>query len=95
MEMQPKIRRGEIDPTRNLGVLLLEFFELYGRYFNYEQTGISLHGGGMYFNKMQRGWDDPQKPFLLCVEDPQDPSTSHFYWTVGNRSEHRGSKRYR
>lgn len=28
--------------TANLGVLLLEFFELYGRNFNYERTGISI-----------------------------------------------------
>ena len=32
----------------NLGVLLLEFFELYGRDFNYTQTAIRLRDGGAY-----------------------------------------------
>ena len=30
----------------NLGILLLEFFELYGRNFNYEQNGIRVRDGG-------------------------------------------------
>ncbi|PPQ89445.1 hypothetical protein CVT25_012824 [Psilocybe cyanescens] len=30
LQMHPKIRRGEIDPEKNLGVLVMEFFELYG-----------------------------------------------------------------
>ena len=53
--MHPKIRRGEIDPYRNLGVLVMEFFELYGSYFNYQEVGISLRDGGSYYNKRQRG----------------------------------------
>ena len=32
----------------NLGVLLLEFFELYGRDFNYTHTAIRLRDGGAY-----------------------------------------------
>ncbi|KIK62779.1 hypothetical protein GYMLUDRAFT_990226, partial [Collybiopsis luxurians FD-317 M1] len=58
LQMHPKIRRGEIDADRNLGVLLIEFFELYGSFFNYENVGISVRGGGMYFGKRQRGWYD-------------------------------------
>jgi non-canonical poly(A) RNA polymerase PAPD5/7 len=74
LKMHPKIRRGEIDPMRNLGVLLVEFFELYGHYFNYDETGISLRDGGCYFSKAERGWLVPNQPFLLCIEDPQDRS---------------------
>lgn len=31
--------RANLNPTTNLGVLLLEFLELYGRKFNYMKTG--------------------------------------------------------
>ena len=72
--MHPKIRRGEIDPSKNLGVLVLEFFELYGCYFNYTETGVSLRSGGMYFSKRARGWFDPRKAYLLSIEDPGDIS---------------------
>jgi DNA polymerase sigma len=35
----------------NLGVLLIEFFELYGRKFNYLKTGIRIKGEGSYISK--------------------------------------------
>lgn len=74
--MHPKIRRGEIDPQKNLGVLVIEFFELYGCYFNYREVGISLTEGGSYYNKTQRGWADYRSPGLLSIEDPGDPCRS-------------------
>ncbi|KAI0273533.1 hypothetical protein BC834DRAFT_816368 [Gloeopeniophorella convolvens] len=73
LQMHPKVRRGEIDPARNLGVLVMEFFELYGYYFNYHEVGISLRDGGTYFSKAQRGWMD-YKQSLLSIEDPADPT---------------------
>ena len=73
LQMHPKIRRGEIDPDKNLGVLVMEFFELYGKYFNYDEAGISLREGGMYFNKRQRGWHAEYKRNMLSIEDPADP----------------------
>ncbi|KAG6888367.1 hypothetical protein C0992_008669 [Termitomyces sp. T32_za158] len=74
LQMHPKIRRGEIDANSNLGVLVMEFFELYGCYFNYNEVGISLREGGMYFSKRSRGWLDHYKQGLLSIEDPADPS---------------------
>ncbi|KAG5634891.1 hypothetical protein H0H81_000408 [Sphagnurus paluster] len=74
LQMHPKIRRGEIDPDKNLGVLVMDFFELYGCYFNYYEVGISLRDGGTYFNKRQRGWYDYGKGNLLSIEDPADPT---------------------
>ncbi|KAF8275075.1 Nucleotidyltransferase [Lactarius quietus] len=71
LQMHPKIRRGEINPARNLGVLVMEFFEHYGCYFNYHEVGISLRDGGTYFSKVQRGWMD-YKQSLLSIEDPAD-----------------------
>ncbi|KAK2463866.1 hypothetical protein APHAL10511_004171 [Amanita phalloides] len=74
LQMHPKIRRGEIDPDKNLGVLLMEFFELYGCYFNYEEVGISVRNGGYYFQKKQRGWVDFHRNGLISIEDPADSS---------------------
>lgn len=58
----------------NLGYLLLNFFELYGRLFNYKSVGISVRNGGCYFHKAERQWDDYDRPNLLSVENPLDPS---------------------
>jgi len=74
LQMHPKIRRGEIDPSANLGVLMMEFFELYGCYFNYHEVGISIRNGGSYYSKARRGWQDPIKTHILSVEDPNDVS---------------------
>lgn len=59
----------------NLGVLLLEFLELYGRKFNYMKTGISIKNGGRYLPKeeLQREMVDGHRPSLLCIEDPLTP----------------------
>ncbi|XP_067639501.1 non-canonical poly(A) RNA polymerase protein Trf4-1-like isoform X2 [Eurosta solidaginis] len=59
----------------NLGVLLLEFFELYGRKFNYMKIGISIKNGGRYLPKedLQREMIDGHRPSLLCIEDPLTP----------------------
>ncbi|KAG8714516.1 hypothetical protein FRC11_008161 [Ceratobasidium sp. 423] len=78
LQLHPKIRNAEIDPCKNLGILLLELFQYYGDYFHYERAGISLRGGGQLFNKKARGWGLPQQPrqniSILSIEDPQDPS---------------------
>ncbi len=76
LQMHPKIRRGEIDPQKNLGVLVIEFFELYGCYFNYREVGISLRVGGSYYTKSRRGWSDYRSAGLLSIEDPGNPCRS-------------------
>ncbi|MCO5585280.1 hypothetical protein L7F22_039213 [Adiantum nelumboides] len=74
LQMHPKIQRGELDPALNLGILFLEFLELYGRNFGYDNVGISIRGRGQYFTKVSRGWRDDRRPFMLSIEDPLDPS---------------------
>ncbi|KAL4402691.1 poly(A) RNA polymerase [Malassezia pachydermatis] len=74
LQVHPKLQRAEIDASKNLGTLLMEFLELYGKNFGYDETGITVRGRGGYFNKRQRGSYDTRKPFLLCIEDPHDPS---------------------
>ena len=56
----------------NLGVLLIEFFELYGKKFNYLKAGIRVRDGGSYVRKddILRQMETGYKPSLLCIEDP-------------------------
>ncbi|WRT63623.1 uncharacterized protein IL334_000546 [Kwoniella shivajii] len=72
LQVHPKLRRSELDPEENLGTLLIEFFELYGRNFNYQDVGLSIRKGGYYYLKSSRGWLRPNQSFLLSIEDPQD-----------------------
>lgn len=59
----------------DLGRHLVEFFNLYGNVFNYDQVGISIRKEGSYFSKEKRGWEgyDDRSRGRLCVENPQDP----------------------
>jgi non-canonical poly(A) RNA polymerase PAPD5/7 len=60
-------RHAATDPnTTNLGVLLIEFFELYGRHFNYMKTGILVEGGGAYITK------DIFTQDFLYIKDPSN-----------------------
>ena len=51
LQMHPKVQAGEIRGEDNLGVLLIEFLDLMGRRFNYEQVGMKIDGEGCYFRK--------------------------------------------
>lgn len=59
----------------NYGVLLIEFFELYGRHFNYLKTGIRIKDGGSYVAKdeVQKSMLDGYRPSMLYIEDPLQP----------------------
>ncbi|XP_005091310.1 terminal nucleotidyltransferase 4A isoform X2 [Aplysia californica] len=56
----------------NLGVLLIEFFELYGRNFNYFKTAIRIKNGGAYLPKEEvcKEMENGYRPSVLCIEDP-------------------------
>lgn len=72
LQLHPKLQRGEIKAGFNLGVLLIEFFELYGRLVNYSVVGISIREQGSYYDKNKK-YHYPYQPHLLSIEDPQDP----------------------
>ncbi len=50
LQLHPNLDAVRRDPA-HLGILLLEFFELYGYKFNYLKTGIRVADGGSYFAK--------------------------------------------
>lgn len=74
LQLHPKLQKKEIDPDENLGTLLIEFLELYGKHFNFEEVGICVSSGGSYYSKSRRGWARSNQPYLLSIEDPADPS---------------------
>ncbi|BDA44734.1 Terminal nucleotidyltransferase 4B [Coccomyxa sp. Obi] len=65
---------GDVDLEANLGVLLMDFLRLYGRSLNTIDVGVSCRKGGCYFPKRSRGMLQPERPYMLAVEDPKDPS---------------------
>ena len=42
----------------DLGKHLIDFLELYGTQFNYDDVGLSIREGGFYFLKDSRGWNE-------------------------------------
>ncbi|KAM4722219.1 terminal nucleotidyltransferase 4B [Rhinophrynus dorsalis] len=68
-------REDACSPEANYGVLLIEFFELYGRHFNYMKTGIRIKDGGSYVAKddVQKNMLDGYRPSMLYIEDPLQP----------------------
>ena len=38
-QLHPRIQTAQINPNRNIGLLFVEFLELYGKHFNYDQPG--------------------------------------------------------
>ncbi|XP_070603126.1 terminal nucleotidyltransferase 4A isoform X2 [Erythrolamprus reginae] len=73
LQLHPRIDARRFD--ENLGMLLIEFFELYGRNFNYLKTGIRIKNGGAYIAKeeIMKTMTNGYRPSMLCIEDPLLP----------------------
>ncbi|EEB06137.1 poly(A) polymerase Cid14 [Schizosaccharomyces japonicus yFS275] len=72
LQMHPRLSTSSVRQEDNLGVLFLEFLELYGKRYNYDAVGIAVHNGGFYFSKKKMGWVKPSQPYLLSIQDPVD-----------------------
>ncbi|KAL0270141.1 UNVERIFIED_CONTAM: hypothetical protein PYX00_007638 [Menopon gallinae] len=68
-------RQDAFRANANLGVLLIEFMELYGHKFNYLRCGIRVKDGGSYLSKeeVQKTMIDGHRSGFLCIEDPLTP----------------------
>ncbi|XP_069469821.1 terminal nucleotidyltransferase 4A isoform X2 [Ambystoma mexicanum] len=73
LQLHPRIDARK--DNENLGMLLVEFFELYGRNFNYMKTGIRIRNGGAYIAKeeIMKAMTNGYRPSMLCIEDPLLP----------------------
>lgn len=55
------------NPDINLGVLLMEFFELYGRHFHYPMLCIRVKNGGQYITKEQVNYTSILFNLSFCI----------------------------
>lgn len=53
LQLHPRVQTGEVDPSDNLGVFLVEFLELYGRSFGNANVGVSVLAGGSYMRRVR------------------------------------------
>ncbi|PIN08919.1 DNA polymerase sigma [Handroanthus impetiginosus] len=60
-------------PEQNLGVLLVNFFDMYGCKLNTVDVGVSCNSRGIFFPKSSRGFSVDGRPSLIAIEDPQAP----------------------
>ena len=65
-------RKGKASIAGNLGELLLDFFETFGKRFNYFTVGMSVRDGGSYYNKEDEGMVDERRPGMMSIQDPMD-----------------------
>ena len=82
LKSHPRISTGQISAKDNLGILLIEFLDLYGKKVNYEKVGIgfSQFTGGYFFDKTSQNFIDTsnyrgpqnQRPIKFCIQDPND-----------------------
>eukprot|EP01114_Cavostelium_apophysatum_P017166 TRINITY_DN5034_c0_g2_i1.p1 TRINITY_DN5034_c0_g2~~TRINITY_DN5034_c0_g2_i1.p1 ORF type:complete len:962 (+),score=288.02 TRINITY_DN5034_c0_g2_i1:260-3145(+) len=61
-----------VKKSKNLGALLLDFLELYGKKFDYQNMGITICNGGNHFFLKDSPFRYP--PAALYIVDPLNPS---------------------
>ncbi|KAK7335181.1 hypothetical protein VNO80_26957 [Phaseolus coccineus] len=73
MAMLRNLRLSQASVEHNLGVLLVHFFDFYGRKLNSSDVGVSCNGTGTFFVKSSKGFLNKGRPSLISIEDPQAP----------------------
>lgn len=69
-------RKTAKESGESLGVLLLEFFELYGRNFNYEQNGIQVRNEG----KNAYDWSANENRLFSRIRPNRRITKTDEYW---------------
>merc|ERR1719219_2863460 len=91
--LQQHVREDARSTKANPGVLLVEFFELYGVHFNYTRTAIRITDDGAYMPKEEAPCYQGGGFGTLCIEDPYDANndvgkSSYGFPTVKKTFEH-------
>jgi DNA polymerase sigma len=78
LKLHPRLSTGNIDPMDNLGCLLIEFFELYGYNFGYDEVAIAFTSQKepIYIRKRANPEMLGRNPFLLAIQDPHDSANN-------------------
>ncbi|KAI0461399.1 hypothetical protein LJB42_001068 [Komagataella kurtzmanii] len=76
LSLHPRLITNSIDPLDNLGVLLIEFFELYGYNFGYDNVILSYNPTVCYLKKEEHSYLGASNTFALAIQDPDDPSNN-------------------
>ncbi|KAH3661780.1 hypothetical protein OGAPHI_005958 [Ogataea philodendri] len=78
LKLHPRMATRSIDPLENLGVLLIEFFELYGYNFGYDNTVVAFDEDGdpYYVSKNSNAAFQNRNPFTLAIQDPHDKNNN-------------------
>ncbi|KAG6017709.1 hypothetical protein E4U43_000310 [Claviceps pusilla] len=74
LQLMPHVQSRSMTPEHNLGEMLLEFFELYGRQFQYEVNAISLTRPVGYIRKSDVTTFTYRDKSRLSIIDPNNPS---------------------
>ncbi|CAK9438445.1 uncharacterized protein LODBEIA_P26690 [Lodderomyces beijingensis] len=76
LRLHPKVSTGTMRSSDNLGVLLIEFFELYGRNFSYDNLIISLDSTTDEPRYLQKDrysvLNTARNTFAIVIQDPAD-----------------------
>lgn len=78
LKLHPRLSTDNIDPLENLGCLLIEFFELYGYNFGYDNVALAFTSDKepIYVNKRSNPDLLGRNPFSLAIQDPFDSSNN-------------------
>lgn len=80
LRLHPKIATDAMSALDNLGVLLIEFFELYGRNFSYDDLVLALDPENeepKYVRKLKSPLQHSARSlFAIIIQDPADPSNN-------------------
>ncbi|KAM0446825.1 hypothetical protein ACHAO4_009149 [Trichoderma viride] len=74
LQLMPQVQSRSLVPEHHLGEMLLEFFDLYGRNFDYEVNAISLTSPIGYIRKSQVSSFTYKKTDRLSIVDPNNPA---------------------
>lgn len=82
LKLHPRLTTNSIDPLENLGVLLIEFLELYGYNFGYDNVALAFTTPAansneppqpIYIPKASNSSLLNRNMFALSIQDPHDP----------------------
>lgn len=80
LRLHPKLSTNAMNALDNLGVLLIEFFELYGRNFSYDDLVLALDSETeepKYVKKLRSPLQHSARNlFAIIIQDPADPSNN-------------------